>query len=209
MHSAPEPQKPLPVWRFVVPLLFQTLLILTVPAQAFFPLWLGRTVILQTAPIDPYDWLRGYSQTLSYDISLVDNLQKLPGWETLLTRIGSEKEWLESGTRFYLILEAPTEQTADNKRPKPWKAVAVSRAHPNDLPDNQVALEGIVEYSRVNYGLERYYMPEDQRDEINTQIGVLTRNSGQERPFVVEAKVDSQGNAVPVSLWIGERNYRF
>ena len=36
-------------------------------------------------------------------------------------------------------------------------------------------------------------MPEDQRDEINTQIGVLTRNSGQERPFVVEAKVDSQG----------------
>ena len=52
-------------------------------------------------------------------------------------------------------------------------------------------------------------MPEDQRGEINTQIGVLTRNSGQECPFVVGAKVDSQGNAVPVSLWIGERNYRF
>ena len=69
-------------------------------------------------------------------------------------------------------------------------------------------IQGEVEYNLVKYGLERYYMPEDQREAINDRIRELG-NSGNERSFVVEVKVDPQGNAVPISLWIGDRNYQF
>ena len=50
-------------------------------------------------------------------------------------------------------------------------------------------------------------MPENKRKEINAQIREIQRE--EERQFVVEVKVDSKGNAVPVSLWVGDRNYRF
>ncbi|HAA32846.1 MAG TPA: membrane-anchored protein, partial [Cyanobacteria bacterium UBA8553] len=73
-----SPPKPTPIWRFWVPLLFQTILILAVPAQALYTQLTGKTVILQTVPVDPYELLRGYSQTLRYDISRQDNLRKLP-----------------------------------------------------------------------------------------------------------------------------------
>jgi len=34
---------------------------------------------IKTIPVDPYDPLRGYSQTLNYEISRLDNLRSLPG----------------------------------------------------------------------------------------------------------------------------------
>jgi uncharacterized membrane-anchored protein len=46
-------------------------------------------------------------------------------------------------------------------------------------------------------------MPEDQRDQINTDI------VGAREQTFVEAKVDAQGNAVLVSLWVRDRNLRF
>ena len=74
----PESPRPISIWRFWAPLLFQTALILAVPAQAVYTQLTGKTVILQTIPVDPYELLRGYSQTLRYDISIQDNLRKLP-----------------------------------------------------------------------------------------------------------------------------------
>lgn len=93
------PQPLLPTWRLWVPLLLQTGLILAVPAQAFYTQITGKTVILKTIPVDPYDPLRGYSQTLNYEISRVDNLRSLPGWQELVKQ--------QAGTRLYVILEAP------------------------------------------------------------------------------------------------------
>ena len=73
-----------PQWRFWLPLCLQIALILTVPIQSAYTLILGKTAILQTIPVDPYDLLRGYSQTLRYDISRPETLRSLPGWETLI-----------------------------------------------------------------------------------------------------------------------------
>ncbi|MEO9124284.1 MAG: GDYXXLXY domain-containing protein, partial [Microcoleus sp.] len=75
--------KRLPAWRLWVPLLLQIGLITAVPATAVYTLVTGKTVVLQTAPVDPYDFLRGYYQVLSYDISDPRNLEKLPGWKDL------------------------------------------------------------------------------------------------------------------------------
>ncbi len=226
--------KPTPSWRFWVPIVFQTALILAVPAQAVYTQLTGKTVILQTVPVDPYELLRGYSQTLRYDISRQNSLSKLPGWEELPKQqpSGNGLALIESGTRFYVILAAPI-KPALGRLPQPWKPIAVSPQRPSQLPTNQVALKGLAEKGFIQYGLETYYIPEDQREQINADLGATRQanstqspqtepqtnptQSSQTPPVVMEIKVNAQGDAVPVSLWaqVGEasnqkiRNYRF
>ena len=197
-------------WRFWLPLALQTLIILAVPAQAIYTHLTGTTVILQTVPVDPYDILRGYYQTLNYDISRIENLKNLPGWDEVVT--DEENEYLKSGVNLYVVLAAPeTSAKSPDELPSPWKPVAISTEIPANLSANQVVLAGKSEYNFVNYGLEKYYLPEDQREDINNHIReVQTQSREQEQiPFVVEIKVDNRGKAVPISLWVGEENYRF
>lgn len=201
--------KQIPIWRFVLPLTLQLALILSVPAQAIYTHITGRTVILQTAPIDPYDFLRGYYQVLSYDISRKDNLSKLSGWHQFKLET-SGRFSSNNQTNIYVILVAPT-KIENSEIPIVWKPVAVSGKMPENLPDNQIAIQGKFDGWRVKYGLETYFMPEDRREKINQDIQEVQDSVNLEKdiPFVVEAKVNSQGKAVPVSLWVRERNYKF
>lgn len=205
------PRKPIGAWRLWVPLLLQMALIVAVPAQAVYTYLNGKTAILQTAPVDPYDLLRGYYQTLSYDISSRNNLEKLPGWKEL------EKQRLDNtavqdydSLSLYVILEAPAKQTSKG-RPQPWKPVRVSGDRPTNLAANQLALKGKYSGGLIDYGLETYYMPEDQKEQINNEISKAQRQQDTQvkQPFVVEVKVDERGHAVPISLWVRDRNYRF
>ena len=189
-----------PQWRFWLPLCLQIALILTVPIQAAYTLIWGKTAILQTVPVDPYDLLRGYSQTLRYDISRPENLRSLPGWESL-TR-GTDAPITEP---FYVILAAPMGQSQ-----QPWKAIALRRDRPLNLPDNQVAIQGKMSgYTWIDYGLEAYYFPEEQQQEISRAISEAMSRSGEKPSLTVEVKIDDRGNAVPISLWVGDRRYQF
>ena len=191
--------KPIPILRLAIPLLIQAGLLFAIPAQSAYTYLTGKTVILQTAPVDPYSLLTGYYQILSYDISTRSNLEKLPG----------SKDILKDGNSFYVVLQE--EKSTDEKIPKAWKPLRLSKEIPSALPDNQVALKGKYRYGRVTYGLEKYNIPEDQRNKINNNISQASRSVTErdKQPIVVEVKVDSQGKAVPISLWVKERNYRF
>ncbi len=191
------PRPALPFWRLALPLLFQVGLIMAIPAQSAYTYFTGRTVVLQTAPADPYDLLRGYSQTLGYEAANVAMLEKLPGGNQLKNQL--------PGTPVYVVLQAP--QAHQSIPPKPWQPIRVEMSRPQNLPGNQVALRGRYNGWQITYGLETYYMPEDQRNAINAEIGQLQRRDRQS--FVVETKVDASGNAVPVSLWLREQRYRF
>lgn len=212
----------LPAWRLWVPLLLQTGLILAAPAQPFYTQLTGKTVVLQTIPVDPYDPLRGYSQTLNYDISRLENLRRLPGWKDLVGQQAGKKsinsppssDYLATGTRLYVILEAPA--SAPSQPAKAWKPVRVSSERPTSLPANQIALKGKYTGSSIEYGLETYYMPESRRAQINQDI-IQAQRGRQQQSVVVEVKVDAQGRAVPISFWVSDasgkgkalRNYRF
>ena len=186
-----------PWWRFLVPFLLQLAIILIVPAKSAYTYNFGTQAVLQTQPVDPYDLLRGYSQTLSYDISRINDLKQFPGGEDLT-----------KGDIFYVILEL--DPTDTKKPPTPSKIVKIAKDLPQDLTKLQVALKGrVAKYNRVSYGLETYYMPESQRNKINQEIRELDRNSQGKRPFVVEIKVDRWGNSVPVSLWLEDKQYTF
>jgi uncharacterized membrane-anchored protein len=197
--QAPAWGRKIASWRFWVPMVIQSAFIVMVPFQSAMTYATGQTVTLQTIPVDPYDPLRGYSQTLRYEISDRQTLASLPGGKEVF----SEAVGLRS-TRFYVILEAPKQQTSP---PAVWKPVRVSRTRPDDLPRNQIALQGRDEWRQIVYGLETYYMPEAQRQAINSRISQLRGNSNQ--GFVVDVRVDAQGRSVPDRLWLGDRPYRF
>jgi len=194
---------------FLLPLGFQIALICAIPAQAIYTHLTGTKVILQTVPVDPYDFLRGYSQTLRYDISRLEAVKDLSGWETVVRQTSRLDEASPpNGTTLYVILQAPTSDHQSTP-PSPWGAIAVRHQPPVDLPPNQVAIQGELNNAWVDYELERYYFPEAQRDSINREINQRQSRTEEERPFVVEVKVDEGGNAVPISLWLGKKNYRF
>lgn len=207
-------------WRFSLPLALQTGLFLAIPAGAFYTHLTGRTVTLQTEPIDPYDLMRGYSVTLNYTISNTAALQKLPGWQSLPRQVNdySRSTDLAPNTELFVILQAPA--GGSSPLPQPWKPVAVTQNRPKNLPENQIALRGVAGYSRVAYGLETYYIPEDQRGQINQDISEAQRLQGRrgaKATSVVDIKVNASGGATPLGLWLdtngaapgGVRNYRF
>ncbi|MGF1537790.1 MAG: GDYXXLXY domain-containing protein [Elainellaceae cyanobacterium] len=182
-------------WPFWLPLVLQLALILAAPARSTYTITTGQSVLLETAPVDPYDLLRGYYVTLNYQISQPVVLNGLPGWDEL-----DAAPYRNRGLPVYVVLEGP--ETAD----APWRPVRVSRDRPQ-VDTNQVALRGEYRRGRLIYGLERYYIPEEQRVEINERINQIQRS--QPDSYLVEVKVDGQGQSVPVSLWIGDENYRF
>ncbi len=132
-------------WKFLLPFSVQLLIILAIPSQSLYTYTLGKTVTIQTIPVDPYDLLRGYSQTLRYDIiSNWNDLKKLPG--------GNNLE--QTGT-FYVTLQAP--ESLDKQPPLPWTPVAVSNEKPDNLAENQIAMAGKkINYRLAVYGLETY-----------------------------------------------------
>jgi uncharacterized membrane-anchored protein len=200
LAPAPQPPAASPVraWRFWTPLAIQFVLLLSVPAQSAYTYATGTTVVLQTMPVDPYDFLRGYSQTLRYDISDVNVLNKLPGAEDVFG--------VKQFEQFYVVLQAPP--AAAGPRPAPWQPVSISQERPEQLTGSQVALQGsLTTWGTVQYGLESYYMPEDQRSGVNQTIGEVQQQDPE--AFVVEVKVDRRGNAVPISLWVREQNFKF
>ena len=204
------PFRRLPGWRLWIPLALQTILILATPVQNAYTYVSGKTITLQTVPVDPYDVLRGYSQTLSYSISNPALLSKLPGgtWFSQYPQ--------GQNASFYIVLEAPVLEAPDKTNaasPQAWKPVKISGNRPANLPSNQVSLKGEYKGGQVVYGLETYYMPEDQREQINGDIRqaqgqVQGQTQGQaQQALKVDAKVDSSGNAILMDLWISDRKY--
>jgi uncharacterized membrane-anchored protein len=199
--------QPLPVWRLVVPLVIQAGIIMAVPTQAAYTDVAGKNVILQSV-IDSNDVLQSDSVNLDYNISRVATLRRLPGWEDLLRQNRGRNRQLAQGTNLYVILQ---EQLSFNRGvPRAWRLVRVSGKRPTNLPSNQVALKGVYRDGSVNYGMEKYYIPDEQRQRISNDISRTSeRRGGQRQPITVKVKVDPQGNAVPISLWVRDRNYQF
>ena len=197
-----EQHQKLPYRRLIVPLFVQLLLICSVSARSIYALATGTTVVLKTVPVDPYDLLRGYSQTLSYDISSFSILNKLSGWEKLHSK-GSAN--LARNQQVYVtLLKTNTSSTS----PQAWQPVAIDDKIPTDLSADKIALHGVSTGNGIIYGLENYYMPEDRKDDVNKDVN-SAQSSGSRRNLLVEIKVDARGIATPVSLWVGDKQYRF
>lgn len=186
-------------WRFWVPLMIQAVLIVSVPLQSAVIYTTGKAVTLKTAPVDPYDFLRGYSQILRYEISNPETLSKIDGGDQIF-----EDSYQPEEEIVFVTLQAPETEANTNAA---WEPVKVSRDRPQQLANNEVVLKGIYQGRRIKYGLETYYMPEKQRDQINEEIREVRQDEDQ--AFLVDIKVNDKGKGVPISLWVGDRKYQF
>jgi uncharacterized membrane-anchored protein len=204
---APDPNRPrsqkLSIGRMALPLFLQSLLICSIPFQSVYALMTGTTVIIKTQPVDPFDLLRGYYQTLSYDISSFNTLEKLPGWKDVSDGRDGYISNIDRHQQVYITLVKTT--GIDRNQQQAWQPVAIAKQLPPNLSANRIALRGVSDGHRILYGLETYYMPEDRKDAVNTDIG-RSRSAEQ---LLVEIKVDNRGLATPVSLWIGQKKYHF
>lgn len=200
------------LWAIALPLLIQTGLIIAVPLRAAIATAVGTTVVLRTVPVDPYDPFRGYYTTLQYDISQRGVLSTLEGWEAIRPQLepSTVPRLLRPGKSFYIVLEkqaaATDEATADAEATvTPWVPIAVTQQRPRNLSDQQIAIEGTYRSDRIIYGLERYYLPEAERLELERRI--REAQTGEEQPrLMVEVRVGPLGGAVPIALWLqGDR----
>ncbi|NJL10044.1 MAG: GDYXXLXY domain-containing protein, partial [Calothrix sp. SM1_7_51] len=205
--SESQGKKPLPLWRFIVPLMIQTGLIMAVPTQLVYTNVAGRNVILQTTSFNPYDLQQGNSMRMRYDISRVETLRRLPGWSEVVRRNrGSNRnDILEPGTSLYVVMQE--QRFVRNSVPRAWRPVRVFDSLPNRLAANQIPLRGTYQNRVVDYGLETYYVLEEQRQQMNRDMTQwLSRRNNrrrqQQQPVVMEVRVDPQGQAVPVSMWV-------
>lgn len=168
---------------FIAAVVVQLAILAAVPAQKIRTRVTGRTVILKTAPVDPYSVLSGYYVMLSYAISrLPDDMSRN----------------LDHHKPCYVVLEPDPEDKFGA-----WKAVRALNRFPDAMQPGQVVIKGRYDGWRITYGIEDYYIPEGMRQEIEE---ALRKNNREAR---VEVKVSATGEAALVRLLVGDRAYSY
>ena len=126
---------------FLIIVLFQLLILVRLTGFNEAILAFGKTVVLQTVPVDPRDIFRGDYVILSYEIS---TLRYIPGIRTV-----------EEGYDASVRLEP---------RDDAWEAVEVARVPPEDW---DIFITGKVvdvqsDGVSMEYGIEAYFVPEGE-----------------------------------------------
>lgn len=139
----------------------------------------GKTVFLETVPVDPRDFLRGDYVILRYKISTI-----------ALQQIQSEKSYYGQGEKVYVKLEP---------RERFWGATALKTKKP--ISDNAVYMKARVKYCydkklELNYGIESYFVPEGEGKNIEKNM------RGNKSSVEVEVLVDTSGNAIIKKVFV-------
>jgi uncharacterized membrane-anchored protein len=142
---------------FYLFLLAQVLVLITITISFYAIDWMGKEVRLKTAPVDPRDYFYGDYVILRYDIS------NLPG------NLWREKTPPKSGDPVYVVL----------KRMGSYDQAVAIYTHKPSVPDDQTVLQGQINSQdrstiSIQYGLERYYVPENTGKEIEKQRNHLS-----------------------------------
>ncbi|MBM7659808.1 putative membrane-anchored protein [Bacillus mesophilus] len=140
---------------FYVVVLLQVMLLLVMSASFYAIDWFGKEIRLKTEPVDPRDIFYGDYVVLQYSIS------------TIPKKLYIDSEELAYEQQVYVVLEQEGEY---------YQAITVSTKEP-ELEDHQVTLKGryIYDFDEdelfIEYGLERYFIPEGTGKELEEQRG--------------------------------------
>lgn len=171
---------------FSIAVAIQLLILLYVPAQRIYTRATGKTVLLNILPYDPYSPFTGYYANLNYEVAVAERYKEFKNKQL------ANQHW--EGDSVYAILQKRSDGT--------WGPDYLSIKLPRQLPDNQIALKGKYIY-RIDFGIERFYIPENKRDEIESVLRTHPEKAK------AEVKVDSYGNTALMRLIIGDRVYDY
>ncbi|MBB3352325.1 putative membrane-anchored protein [Rhizobium sp. BK049] len=161
----------------------QTLILGTIIQSRASILSSGAEVLLKTAPVDPRDFLRGDYVVLNYDISTVPvrtisgGVPAELGERTLWVRLKKQADgfWTVSESSFQAL---PPQPETVILRSKPFYSGGMAAG----------------DSIRVEYGIERYYVPEGQGKPIEE-----ARNDGN---VAIVVRVSPDGSAQIRSLLV-------
>jgi uncharacterized membrane-anchored protein len=134
----------------------QVLFLALVTSSYYAVDWVGKEIRVKTIPVDPTDLFYGDYVTLNYEM----NQPKPNLWK------GSKP--VQNGEAVYVVLQPELEI---------YHATAVYPDKPS-LHGNEVLIRGRMVYSgddfmRIDYGLERYYLPEGTGADLEKKRGNL------------------------------------
>jgi uncharacterized membrane-anchored protein len=109
----------------------------------------GREIVLAIRPVDPRDLFKGDYVRLGYDIASPK--------PDLLTAYNNRRDL----PVFVLIEQGATDPA--------WTVVAVTEQWPVTVAANQVVLTAKANYRTLQYGIERYYIPEGTGPKLEDQ----------------------------------------
>lgn len=140
----------------------------------------GTEVILATAQYDPYDAFRGHYVALNYELARVpsERLADLPDV-------------------FYIGIRPDAAGI--------WRPVGEA-SEPGSLPPATVAVKARNLRWAASIGMDRYYMPEARRDEVNA---ILADAFGETDAIRVRARIGPDGTAAIIGLIVREREFTF
>jgi hypothetical protein len=199
------------LWAIALPLLLQTLLIVAVPLQAAVTTLIGHD---RGPAHGSCRSLRSLSGIL-HDAAIrhlstgsVEYARRLGGHSAQLRTLGHDttpparanpSTWCWR-TNHRLIIPVPL-SWGNRGHPFGSRAIApvISHAH-------QIALKGTYRSDRIVYGLERYYLPEAERLDLENRIREAQAGTEEQPRFFVEVRIGPGSNAVPIALWLqGDR----
>lgn len=163
---------------FILILALQSLWVLATVAVQEHKLRSGQEILLETRPVDPRDLLRGDYMTLAYEITEVPRSAFIPVATNQPAEGTPVFVRLQATGKFFMVQNASfTPLTAEKGHP-------VLRGKIN----NRWMAGHAGETLRVEYGLEKYFVPEG----MGNPAGKLT----------VAVAVTSSGNAIIKRLYV-------
>ena len=168
---------------FILAVLLQAVIVAVVPAKHIHARVTGKLVTIKTAPVDPYDFLSGYHVVLSYEISRPEGFDP--------QRRNRERY----NGDVYVVLKEGEDGI--------WSAGAMHDKWPQDIAEGCIVIKGKKTYRGINYGIESYFIPEENRSVIEKD---LRKNQRQAK---AQIKIDKFGNAALVRLIIDDRVYEY
>jgi uncharacterized membrane-anchored protein len=147
----------------------------------------GQDVLLKVEPVDPRDLLRGDYVQLGYDISRIS--------ERIVENKPNNRQTVATGPIYVRV-----NKDADGF----WRPVSASLGQPSTTAprEGQIDIRGNVlsqwddDVLRVEYGIERFYLPEGEGKAVERDMRV--------RSFGIVASIDADGTAQIKALMDGE-----
>jgi len=163
----------------VAAIVLQLVLLAAVPAKRFIAEAVGDRVLLRIRPVDPFSIFRGYYMRIGYEISRPESLMD---------------DSVPDGHVYVVLVEG---------RDGVWEGRSIHSTWPERLPDGAVVIKGRKRRRQINYGIESFYVPEDERHAIEADL----RRRGQDA--LAEIAIGPGGQAVLLSLRVGDRVYDY
>jgi uncharacterized membrane-anchored protein len=168
-------------WFFIMALLLQVGLMFLIIIPQWTILAYGREVVLETEPYDPYTIFSGYYADLRYKIENVEPV--------------SDSNGVYSNQRFFVLLKRNQEGT--------WDVVRAGEQPFRKLGPDEAQIRGKVSYNTMEYGIEQYYLPEDQRERVDKLL------SKRDTKVLVTVRLAADGRAAIQSLRIGKEVFKY